>query len=297
MNKIDIVIITIAEFDSPMIRDFIHRYHHKFNKIYYIFNVNTFIKSIEQSYIDFVTKDLAGKCEIIMSDRGNGGIHDWRSTSMQVALAKTNAEYIYSIEPDFIGDWDKIVENMLTQDYTIFSNYTAQQECRNVRLWPSFWGCKTDVIRKINSVFSAIPDDRIKQLYGVTYSKVLKFYPSFDPSDNSGLFGPQKIANNKTIQVEDESEVYFDHFDYVTTQIMENVVDDGKQLLLLNRIPSIWWEHMTGITYDYFTMSMYNKITRQNTAYSRFYELCCKCDVDFFDKWIDVSNRIINYKL
>lgn len=295
MHKIDIVIIAAADFDSPMMRDFIHRYHSKFNKIHYIFDVPKYhvLTQNENGYIDFITNDLVGKCDITIS-RHDGGIHDWRSVAMNIAIDNSNADYIFSFEPDFIGDWDKIVDIMLNQDYVVFGNYTAGQRIMDVRLWPSFWGCRMSNLKKTDRIFSAMPNRMIQQSYGVSYNKGVKFFPPFDGDKDWAFSAPTMLANKKTIRVVDSiDDVGYDHFDYVSTQIMEHVIDDGKQLLLLNRMPDIWWEHMTGITYDYQTMSIHNKIARPNIAYTRFYELCRNCNVVFYDKWIDVSNRIL----
>ena len=67
MNKVDVVIISIPEFDSPLIRDFIHRYHTCFNKIYYVFNY-VFASPLtvkERSFIEFIENDLKDKCDNI----------------------------------------------------------------------------------------------------------------------------------------------------------------------------------------------------------------------------------------
>jgi hypothetical protein len=296
MNKVDVVIIAAAEFDSPMIRDFIHRYHSRFNKIHYIFDVARYhvLTQSENSHIDFITNDLVGKCDITICRHESNGIHDWRSIAMNLAIDNSNADYIFSFEPDFIGDWDRIVDIMLNQEYVLFGNYTAGQRIMDVRLWPSFWGCRMSNLKKTDRNFSAMPNLATRQSCGVSYNKAVKFFPPFDGTKDFALSAPMTIANKKTICVIDGIEdVVYDHFDYVSTQIMEHVVDDGKQLLLLNRMPDIWWEHMTGITYDYLTMALHNKLARQNTAYTRFYELCRNCNVAFYDKWLDASSKIL----
>lgn len=277
MNKVDIFIVSIPEFDSPIIRDFIHRYHTKFNKIYYIFNyVKTMgLNESEKGYTNFITNDLKDKCEIIHQKHESFDKHDWRSLSVKNVLEKSNSDYIFSIEPDFFGDWDKIVDIMINEEYDIYTNYIFNES--NVRLWPSFWGCKRSLLNQIDVNFSAMPDPNIKTMYGVTYNKVLKF-------DN----------NNKLFVEEKTDFVSYDHFDYVSTQLVEKSCVD--KVLLLNKFKNIWYNHASGITQDFSTIKYENKLCRSNDFYKLFYDWCKKCNVNFYKDWEERSEKIINYK-
>ena len=296
MNKVDVVIISIPEFDSPLIRDFIHRYHTCFNKIYYVFNY-VFASPLtvkERSFIEFIENDLKDKCEILHQATELHGVHDWRSLSMNAALVKSNADYIFSIEPDFVGDWDKIVDKMLNVEYSLFTNYSAATDISTFRFWPSFWGCKRSLLNKVDCNFSSMSDDRVKSLCGIKYDKVIKYSPPFSVATDLYTNGTCNLTN-KIVKVETDVEnAYYDHFDYVSTQLMDLVQDDGKQLLFLNRMPDVWYEHMSGITYDFREVSNGKSMPRTNNAYRRFYELCLLCTVTFFNEWRQVSKVIVN---
>lgn len=281
MNKVDIFIVSIPEFDSPVIRDFIHRYYQRFNKIYYIFNyVKTMgLTESEKGYINFITDDLKDKCEIIHQEHECFDEHDWRSLSVKNVLERSNGDYIFSIEPDFFGDWEKIINMMINEDYDIFSNYTCSNDKTNVRLWPSFWGCKRSLLNSININFSAMPEPKHKVLYKIDYNKVLKF-----------------DENDKLIAFELNNTALYDHFDYVSTQLVEKSCDDGKKILLLNRFKDIWYGHSTGITHDFYSVNVHKKIFRMPDEYFKFYNICKKCEVKFYQPWIESSEQIISSK-
>lgn len=277
MNKVDIFIVSIPEFDSPIIRDFIHRYYNKFNKIYYVFNYIKSVKltDLEIEYVNFITDDLKGKCEIVHQQHERFENHDWRSLSVKNVLEKSDGDYIFSIEPDFFGDWDKIVDVMINKEYDIFTNYTHSGF--NDRLWPSFWGCKKSLLNDVDLNFSAMPDPNIKSIYGITYNKVLK------------------IDDNNKLTVKEQTDfVSYDHFDYVSTQLVEKSCDD--KVLLLNKFKNIWYKHITGITHDFYSIKYQGKMCRNSNEYIEFYEYCKKCKVNFYKEWVERSEKIINYK-
>lgn len=283
MNKVDVFIISIPEFDSPIIRDFIHRYHTYFNKIYYVFNyVNDQKLTNEQKgYIDFIENDLKNKCEFIYQTHENFYKFDWRGLSVNNVLSKSTGDFIFSIEPDFICDWDKIIDIMINKSYDIFSNYTGSPhnlENPDIRLWPSFWGCYKKHLDLIEKNFSAMPDPRVKSLYNVTYNKSLRFEGDRLMSKNVDKF------------------VSYDHFDYVSAQLVDIINDNGNNIILLNNIKDIWYEHASGITQDFSTIKYENKLYRSNNCYKLFYEWCKKCNVNFYKDWEERSEQIINYK-
>lgn len=283
MNKVDVFIISIPGFDSPIIRDFIHRYHNKFNKIYYVFNYvkGKELTDCEAGYVNFITDDLKDKCEIIHQQHECFDNDDWRSLSIKNVLGKSNADYIFSIEPDFVGDWDKIIDIMINKDYDIFTNYTSGRTDSgflSVRLWPSFWGCKKSLLNQIDINFSSMPDPNVKSMYKINYNKRLTF-----------------DENNKLAVVESTNTVY-DHFDYVSTQLVEKSCDDGKQILLLNRFENIWYKHIAGITNDFYSIDYSKKLFRRPNDYSYFYKLCRECKVNLYQDWINRSDKIINYE-
>jgi len=41
---------------------------------------------------------------------------DWRDECVQEVLKRSTGDYIFSMEPDFIGDWDKIVDFILNKE-------------------------------------------------------------------------------------------------------------------------------------------------------------------------------------
>ena len=294
MNKVDVIIIAFAEFDSPMTRDFIHRYYDKFNKISYVVNVNhNGLNDSEKKYVEFISNDLKNKADVVLHQLDGSIPHDWRSEPLVKLINKSTADYVYGIEPDFVGDWDKIVDVMLNGTHSLFTNYTAHQNGA-VRLWPSFWGCKIDLLKKVDMNFSSMPDDRVLNLYGVSYNKMLTYEPSFVLSRDNDFSEPSNILNNKKLCVRTVNVPSYDHFDYVSTQIVDMVGDDGKEVLLLNRMSDIWWEHITGITFDFISIHKEGKTTRSSKVYKKFYDLCMKCNVNFFDGWLKVSNMILD---
>lgn len=294
MNKVDIIVIAYSEFDSPIIRDFIHRYHHKFNKISYIVNENTDgLSDSGKRYVEFISNDLKNKADVIVHQLAGTMPHDWRSEPFVKLINQSTADYVYSIEPDFVGDWDKIVDIMLNGTHSLFTNYTAHQS-GVLRLWPSFWGCKIDLLKKIDMNFSSMPDARVLNLYGVNYNKILSFDPPFVLPRDNDFSEPTNVLHNKRLCVRTVDAPTYDHFDYVSTQIVDLVGDDGKEILLLNRMSDIWWEHITGITFDFTSINKEGKTTRSSKTYKKFYDLCMKCNVSFFDDWLKSSNKILD---
>lgn len=282
MNKVDIFIVSIPEFDSPIIRDFIHRYYDKFNKIYYVFNYIKSVKltDLEIEYVNFITEDLKGKCEIVHQHHECFDNHDWRSLSIRNVLEKSNGDYIFSIEPDFFGDWDKIVDVMINKEYDIFTNYTSCHENSNisVRLWPSFWGCKRSLLNQVDMNFSAMPSQDVKSMYKIDYNKSLRL----------------DTNTNKLVVKELNISIMYDHFDYVSTQLVEKSCD--SKIILLNNLKNVSYNHITGITHDFFSIKYQNKMCRSSDFYFQFYEHCKKCKVNFYKEWVERSEKIINYK-
>lgn len=297
MNKVDIIILALAEFDSPITRDFIHRYHHLFNKISYVVVVGNHPSNLslsENEYVDFISSDLKNKADVIVHQIVGTLPHDWRSEPFVKLINQSTADYVFSMEPDFVGDWDKIVDIMLNnKSYKIFTNYTAHQN-NTVRLWPSFWGCRIDLLKKIDMNFSSMPDERVLNLYGVTYKKMLTYDPPFELSRDGAFSKPNDIANSKKLCVKEVTIPTYDHFDYISTQLVDLFcVDDGEQILLLNRMSDVWWEHITGITFDFISMYKEGKTVRSPLVYKKFYDLCMKCNVKFFNQWTNTSQRIL----
>lgn len=295
MNKIDIFVIAVPEFDSPMIRDFIHRYHDKFNKISYIINVDNSqtLSESENQYIDFIRTDLQNKATVVISNHVAEAPHDWRSACLKEVISNTDADYLFSIEPDFIGDWDKIVDIMLNKNYSIFTNYTAAHG-GTIRLWPSFWGCKTELLKKTDLIFSAMPAKWTRDFYNVNYNKIISYDPPYRVEVDHKQSSPFNMANSKKLIIVEVDEPSYDHFDYVSTQIVDMIKENiDEEVLLLNRMPDIWWEHMTGITHDYMCMVRDGKIMRPIGVYKRFYDLCRMCNVKFFSKWLELSDKIL----
>lgn len=294
MNKVDVIIIAFAEFDSPITRDFIHRYHTKFNKISYVINVNNNgLSDTEKQYVEFISNDLKNKADVILHHLDGSMPHDWRSEPLVKLIKQSNADYVYSIEPDFVGDWDKIVDIMINRTYSLFTNYTAHQNGA-VRLWPSFWGCKMELLKKLDMNFSSMPDARVLSLYGVNYNKMLTYDPPFVLARDTDFSEPINMLKDKRLCVRSVDSPSYDHFDYISTQIVDMVGDDDKEILLLNRMNDIWWEHITGITFDFVSMHRDGKTTRSSKVYKKFYDLCMRCNVNIFDKWSNVSNAILN---
>lgn len=294
MNKIDLFVISAPNFDSPIIRDFIHKYHDKFNKIYYLFSYSDhFFRDEWKPIYEFVKQDLDGKCEFINVQASGDITTDWRDECVQQVLKRSTGDYIFSIEPDIIGDWEKIVDMMLNQTYELFS--VVDHNLSGIRLWPCFWGCRKSLLSKIKyPKFCAPVDDRVKKLYQVDYNKKLIFegcsaLDAIDISKAHLFYKKYKIVN-----VENETPKYYDHFDLVSTQLFDLIQDDGKQLLLLNRFEQVYFRHYMGISHDYLTMFEYNRKARDPQVFTDFYNDSIKTDAKLHPQWLEVSKKILN---
>jgi hypothetical protein len=292
MNKVDLFVIAAPNFDSPIIRDFIHKYHNRFNKVFYIFSYSQVFNEKWRPYTTFVENDLKDKCEVIYCRMSGALDTDWRDECVQEVLKRSTGDYIFSMEPDFIGDWDKIVDLILNKNYSLFS--MLDSNLSGLRLWPCFWGCKKSLLSQIKyPKFGAPVDARVKQLFGVDYNKKLRFNKDglqhVDSKDRVKFY-----KENKIITEEVPFPHFYDHFDLVSAQLMDIIQDDGEQLLLLNRMDDVWYYHIAGITHDFHTMYEHNRIARDTMAYRMFYDYCMKTNVNMFPDWLEVSSRIIN---
>jgi hypothetical protein len=298
MNKIDAFVILPPNFDSPIVRDFIHRYHTKFNKIYYLFSHSyAFFDEKWKPYINFIQQDLDGKCEFIHHQSSGKLDTDWRDECVQEVLKKSTGDYILSLEPDFSADWDSVLELMLNNDYELCS--TLESNFTGIRLWPCFWSCKKSTLAKLKyQKFAAPVDERVKNLYKIDYNKYIKFE---NITKENTIFVNNKIEfynSNKVVSVESEKPIYYDHFDLVSTQLFDFIQDDGKQFLMLNRYENIKFHHYTGITHDYLMMYEHGRKARNPPphdpmVYDLFYKECLTKNLNFFPEWIEISKKII----
>lgn len=290
MNKVDLFVISNPTFDSPLIRDFIHKYYTRFNKVFYVFSYSQDFNENWRPYTNFIENDLKDKCEIIYSRMSGALNSDWRDEAVHEVLKRSTGDYIFSMEPDFIGDWDKIVDTMLNVDYSLFS--VVEHNLTGIRLWPCFWGCKKSLLSQIKYLnFGATVDQRVKDLFGVDYNKRLKF-----DNDQLKYLNADAVKNfykeHKIITEEMSVPHFYDHFDLVSTQLMDIVQDDGKQLLLLDRL-DVYFKHFAGITHDYLMMYEHGRKARNGPAYRLFHEQCVKTNVQLFPEWVSISNKIL----
>lgn len=298
MNKIDAFVIIPPNFDSPIVRDFIHRYHTKFNKIYYLFShSNAFFNEEWKIYTKFIEEDLNGKCEFIYHKSSGDLETDWRDECVQEVLKRSTGDYILSLEPDFSGDWNSILDLILNKNYELCS--TIDSNLSGIRLWPCFWSCKKSTLNKLKyPKFAAPVDQRVKDLFKINYNKYIQFE---NVTKSLGLFVTDKIdfyKKNKVVNVESTNPVYYDHFDLVTAQIFDFIQDDGDQFILLNRYENIKFHHYTGITYDYLMMYEHGVKARNSEpndplGYNMFYEECISKNVNLLPEWIEISKKIV----
>ena len=290
MNKIDLFVISSPTFDSPIIRDFIHKYHSKFNKVFYVFSYSQDFNEQWLPYTTFVENDLKDKCEFIYCRMSGALNSDWRDESVHEVLKRSTGDYIFGMEPDFVGDWEKIVDIMFNTHYSLFS--MVEHNITGIRLWPSFWGCKKSLLSQIKYInFGATVDERVKKLFGVDYNKRLKF-----DNDRLKYLNADAVKNfykdHKILTEEMSVPHYYDHFDLVSTQLMDIIQDDGKQLLLLDRL-DVYFKHFAGITHDYLMMYQHGIKARNGPSYRLFYEACMKTNVQLYSEWVDISNKIL----
>lgn len=290
MNKIDLFFIAAPSFDSPLTRDFIHKHHSKFNKIFYVFSFSQNFNESWRPFTNFIENDLKDKCEFIYCRMSGALNSDWRDESVHEVLKRSTGDYIFSIEPDFICDWDKVFDFMFNKDYSLFS--MVEHNLSGIRLWPSFWGCKKSLLTQIKYLnFGATIDDRVKKLFNIDYNKRLKF-----DNDQLKYLNADQVKDfykeNKIITEEMPVPYYYDHFDLVSTQLMDIVQDDGHQLLLLDRL-DVWFKHIAGISHDFITMYKDGEKARNGPAYKLFFDESMKTNVKLLDEWVNISNKIL----
>lgn len=267
-KKIDVVIISVTILDSPLIRDFIHKYYNFFNSIYYIFTYNNetypdgLVCSAETPYTEFIKSDLKGKCKFITrySLQDNSLYSDWRDSCMQDFLNQSTGDYILSLEPDVSLDWDKALDIINKKSFKFMSVWRE-------RFWPCFWLCKKELLDNLKyKTFSAFGNN-IKQQANIVYNKKITY------------------IDNK-FEVIDVNEQDYDHFNLISTQIVDKI--DKNDILLLDN-EGIWWEHYSGITQGYVSM------VDGDDRYKKFYNRCINhTSVNLLNIWKDRSLRIIN---
>jgi len=291
MKKIDLFVICAPNFDSPIIRDFIHKYHTRLNKIFYVISYSdAFFKPEWEVFSEFIEDDLRDKCEIIYANYSGAGDTDWRDECVHKVLERSTGDYIFTFEPDFVANWEQLLYEMENADYKLFASLVYNYS--GIRIWPCFWGCKKELLNEIEyKKFAAPVDRRVKDLFKINYNKYIVFENGNDIPLDSNI--DEFIRKNKLVVRDSDKPIYYDHFDLVTTQLLERMNDDGNQLLLLNRM-NIWYKHYMGITHDFDMMFKYDRKARETTAYKEFFEYSKNnTSVKLLDEWVTISNKIV----